>query len=68
MTRSSGYVAMSSSSHSLSDESTLTPQLDPIDREALADPVVTANKEGVYQCKKHGSSGACSLWCIRSLE
>ncbi|KAJ7582563.1 hypothetical protein C8J56DRAFT_1005542 [Mycena floridula] len=30
---------------------------DPIDREGLESPVVTQNKEGVYQCKKHGSSG-----------
>jgi len=33
---------------------------DSIDREGLEAPTSTLNKEGVYQCKKHGSTG-CNL-------
>lgn len=32
-------------------------QYDPIDREGIECPPATQNKDGVYQCKKHGSSG-----------
>ncbi|KAA1473582.1 hypothetical protein DENSPDRAFT_840043 [Dentipellis sp. KUC8613] len=32
---------------------------DPIDREGFEAPAASMNKEGVYQCKKHGSV-ACS--------
>ncbi|KAI1798346.1 hypothetical protein LXA43DRAFT_1088453 [Ganoderma leucocontextum] len=32
---------------------------DPIDREAIEAPMSNMNKEGVYQCKKHGSA-ACN--------
>ncbi|KAI6001502.1 hypothetical protein EDC04DRAFT_3143884 [Pisolithus marmoratus] len=37
---------------------------DPIDREPLASPTVTVNKDGLYQCKKHGSTGCnqCFGW------
>ncbi|KAF8239950.1 hypothetical protein L208DRAFT_1182415, partial [Tricholoma matsutake] len=37
---------------------------DTIDREAIQPPAVTQNKEGVYQCKKHGSTGCnqCFGW------
>ncbi|KAI0795636.1 hypothetical protein C8Q75DRAFT_460150 [Abortiporus biennis] len=48
---------------------------DPIDREGIEAPTSSQNKEGVYQCKKHGSA-ACNqcygwkkqitlLWAIR---
>jgi hypothetical protein len=30
-------------------------KFDPIDREALNPPTVSQNKDGIYQCKKHGS-------------
>ncbi len=33
-------------------------QFDPIDRESIEAPMSSMNKEGVYQCKKHGSAGA----------
>ncbi|KAI9461332.1 hypothetical protein HD554DRAFT_2130205 [Boletus coccyginus] len=38
--------------------------LDPIDREGIEAPTVVLNKEGVYQCKKHGSVGCsqCLGW------
>ncbi|KAF9447569.1 hypothetical protein P691DRAFT_802206 [Macrolepiota fuliginosa MF-IS2] len=29
---------------------------DPIDREAIECPALSTNKDGVYQCKKHGSA------------
>ncbi|OCH92813.1 hypothetical protein OBBRIDRAFT_790829 [Obba rivulosa] len=32
---------------------------DPIDREGIEAPASSTNKEGVYQCKKHGSA-ACT--------
>jgi hypothetical protein len=32
------------------------PKFDPIDREPIDDPNVSQNKEGKYQCKKHGSA------------
>lgn len=32
---------------------------DPIDREGIEAPASSTNKEGVYQCKKHGST-ACT--------
>ncbi|KAG6910730.1 hypothetical protein DXG01_008261 [Tephrocybe rancida] len=37
---------------------------DSIDREPIVAPVVTQNKDGVYQCKKHGSQGCtqCFGW------
>jgi len=37
---------------------------DPIDREAIEAPGAAANKDGVYQCKKHGSTGCnqCFGW------
>ncbi|KAF8548603.1 hypothetical protein OG21DRAFT_705673 [Imleria badia] len=34
--------------------------LDPVDRDPIEAPAVTTNKDGVYQCKKHGSA-ACNL-------
>jgi hypothetical protein len=33
-----------------------------MDREAIQPPAVTQNKEGVYQCKKHGSTGSSILF------
>ncbi|KAG6815892.1 hypothetical protein H0H87_010413 [Tephrocybe sp. NHM501043] len=35
-----------------------------MDREPIESPVVTQNKDGVYQCKKHGSQGCnqCFGW------
>ncbi|KAF8885333.1 hypothetical protein BD779DRAFT_1533950 [Infundibulicybe gibba] len=38
--------------------------LDSIDREGIEAPASTQNKEGVYQCKKHGSAGCtqCYGW------
>lgn len=36
-------------------------QFDPIDREAIEAPMSSTNKEGVYQCKKHGSASTCPL-------
>ncbi|PFH47419.1 hypothetical protein AMATHDRAFT_77222 [Amanita thiersii Skay4041] len=38
--------------------------LDSIDRDAIECPPVTQNKDGVYQCKKHGSSecNQCFGW------
>lgn len=37
---------------------------DPINREPLASPSVTVNKDGLHQCKKHGSAGCnqCFGW------
>ncbi|GLB39005.1 hypothetical protein LshimejAT787_0601670 [Lyophyllum shimeji] len=37
---------------------------DPMDRDPIEAPNVTQNKEGVYQCKKHGSAGCnqCFGW------
>ncbi|KAF9458394.1 hypothetical protein BDZ94DRAFT_1325564 [Collybia nuda] len=37
---------------------------DPIDREGIEAPASTTNKEGIYQCKKHGSTGCnqCYNW------
>jgi len=37
---------------------------DPIDREGIECPGATLNKDGVYQCKKHGSVGCsqCFAW------
>ncbi|KAN0079793.1 hypothetical protein V8E55_009359 [Tylopilus felleus] len=37
---------------------------DPMDRDPIEPPAVTTNKEGVYQCKKHGSAacGQCLGW------
>ncbi|KAH9918716.1 uncharacterized protein BXZ73DRAFT_52806 [Epithele typhae] len=37
---------------------------DPISREGLEAPASSQNKEGVYQCKKHGSTGCsqCYGW------
>ncbi|KAF8720767.1 hypothetical protein AX14_010795 [Amanita brunnescens Koide BX004] len=37
---------------------------DPIDRESLESPAASTNKDGVYQCKKHGSStcNQCFGW------
>ncbi|KAG5653295.1 hypothetical protein H0H81_001255 [Sphagnurus paluster] len=37
---------------------------DPMDREPIDTPNVTQNKDGVYQCKKHGSEGCnqCFGW------
>ncbi|PIL27385.1 hypothetical protein GSI_10533 [Ganoderma sinense ZZ0214-1] len=39
-------------------------QFDPIDREGLEAPMSSTNKEGVYQCKKHGSAtcNQCYGW------
>lgn len=34
-------------------------QFDPIDREGIEAPASSVNKEGVYQCKKHGSPCTC---------
>ncbi|KAJ6488883.1 hypothetical protein C8R45DRAFT_827100 [Mycena sanguinolenta] len=34
---------------------------DPIDREGIEAPLATQNKDGVYQCKKHGGAGECSF-------
>jgi len=38
--------------------------LDSIDREPIECPTSTANKDGIYQCKKHGSAGCnqCYGW------
>jgi len=38
--------------------------LNSIDREPIECPTVTQNKDGVYQCKKHGSAGCnqCFGW------
>ena len=33
-------------------------QFDPIDREGIEAPASSQNKDGLYQCKKHGSPGA----------
>ena len=41
-------------------------QFDPIDREGLEAPMSSANKEGVYQCKKHGSTST-SPSCMQAL-
>ncbi|KAJ7250766.1 hypothetical protein C8J57DRAFT_1138737 [Mycena rebaudengoi] len=38
---------------------------DPIDREGIEAPNASPNKEGVYQCKKHGSAGGYFLWCTQ---
>ncbi|KAF9558596.1 hypothetical protein CPC08DRAFT_743313 [Agrocybe pediades] len=37
---------------------------DPIDREGIDCPPATQNKDGVYQCKKHGSTSCnqCYGW------
>ncbi|KAJ7106640.1 hypothetical protein C8R44DRAFT_805606 [Mycena epipterygia] len=37
---------------------------DPIDREGMEAPAAIVNKDGVYQCKKHGSTGCtqCYGW------
>ncbi|KAF8067972.1 hypothetical protein FPV67DRAFT_1494441 [Lyophyllum atratum] len=37
---------------------------DPVNREPIESPVTTQNKDGVYQCKKHGSAGCnqCFGW------
>lgn len=37
---------------------------DPIDREGIECPASIVNKDGVYQCKKHGSTGCnqCYGW------
>ncbi|KXN87307.1 hypothetical protein AN958_08971 [Leucoagaricus sp. SymC.cos] len=37
---------------------------DPIDREPINPPSVSQNKEGVYQCKKHGQTtcNQCFGW------
>ncbi|KAK7029647.1 hypothetical protein VNI00_014345 [Paramarasmius palmivorus] len=37
---------------------------DPIDREGIEAPAATLSKDGVYQCKKHGSAGCnqCYGW------
>ncbi|KAJ7624555.1 hypothetical protein FB45DRAFT_923692 [Roridomyces roridus] len=34
---------------------------DPIDREGIEAPLAIINKDGVYQCKKHASTGALSF-------
>lgn len=55
---------VSTGSISLLDESqraclhlSLDHQFDPVDRDPIEPPAVTTNKDGVYQCKKHGSAG-----------
>ncbi|TBU27360.1 hypothetical protein BD311DRAFT_760588 [Dichomitus squalens] len=41
---------------------------DPIDREGLEAPASSVNKEGQYQCKKHGSTGASRSRAVRRLR
>ncbi|KAG2018038.1 hypothetical protein CC2G_007493 [Coprinopsis cinerea AmutBmut pab1-1] len=38
--------------------------LDPMDRDEIDSPAVTKNKDGIYQCKKHGSAECkqCFNW------
>lgn len=51
---------LSTGSVSLLDKlsTVLTPhQFDPVDRDPIEPPAATTNKDGVYQCKKHGSAG-----------
>lgn len=40
-------------------------QYDPIDRPGLEAPLAIINKDGVWQCKKHGSAGASLISYIR---
>ncbi|EAU85561.1 hypothetical protein CC1G_06274 [Coprinopsis cinerea okayama7 len=38
--------------------------LDPMDRDEIDSPAVTKNKDGIYQCKKHGSAGKHNITFI----
>ena len=42
-------------------------QFDPIDREGIEAPASSQNKDGLYQCKKHGSTCASPLYILRRL-
>ena len=42
-------------------------QFDPIDRDGLEAPASSQNKEGQYQCKKHGSTCASLVYILRRL-
>lgn len=42
-------------------------QFDPIDRDGIEAPAATVNKDGQYQCKKHGSTGVCPSPLARSI-
>jgi hypothetical protein len=54
---STGSISLLDASERACLHLTLDHQFDPVDRDAIEPPAVTTNKDGVYQCKKHGSAG-----------
>lgn len=58
-----GYVARAPATAPYQADRSDPVQFDPIDREGIEAPASSQNKEGQYQCKKHGSlCTCCPVW------